>query len=57
MTDQNALIQPYVTHTATAIIRQNSNTAWTSAVEKFTAPEPSPTYVDLSPPCELQNVL
>lgn len=45
MTDNTGGIQPYVTNTAAAIVRRNSNTAWGSAVEKFNKPKPSPQYV------------
>ncbi|GAB7358210.1 hypothetical protein MBLNU230_g0362t1 [Neophaeotheca triangularis] len=45
MADENAVIQPYVTNTAAAIIRRDSTAAWDSAVEKFIPPRPSSTVI------------
>jgi hypothetical protein len=52
MAHQNAIVEPFVKNTAVAIIRRDSDSAWDSAVEKFTPPRPpSQKYVD--PPLPL----
>lgn len=57
MANQNDIIEPFVTHTATAIIRRDSDPAWDSAVDKFLPPSPSARYVHwfISPNCSLQT--